>query len=586
MASKKETSSNEITPTRIVLRHSSGSKANQVEEFPLNHYRELTFGRTATSSVKYDPDKDDLVSRQHAKIVQDENDPTQFTIHDQNSSNGTFVNKQRIIGVARIVPGDVIQFGPGGPEFEFDLEPRPDSLMRRTRVASAAAAAPVRATRASEAPAERPTAAPDRPSAQPASSTSGTVGKATVERMVAKAKGDSNRAMMIGGVGLVGVIAVILLLVIPPSPPPPPPPPPPATPSSLATSEIAAANMTKVVFLEVGWKVIHTPTGSQVYHLYVPETDQRGRPRLDQNGNIIKYAAYLRLPNGGIEPVLVLDDGNGLNQPIGGQHTGSGFVVSSDGFILTNRHVAATWHTSYQWSQSAFPGKLYAQGRNGYEVVGMLQGPDESLARWVPAEAKTLGYKPISGKILEGRNDYLDVTFAKNELRIPGQLVRTSNRHDVAMIKIEIAESLEKVELFDNYDAIETGSIVTVMGYPAVSPPVVVGTRSNDPFNRAQQYTVVPDPTVTAGNVGRIIRGQEAPSGRSEYEYWSFFGDSYQLTINATGGGNSGGPVYDDQGRVIGIFYAGKWERDGTKISFAVPIRYGIELMGTRAVLN
>src|SRR6202158_5493117 len=108
---------------RIVIRHLSGSKANQVEEFPLNHFNEIIFGRDPSATVKYDPDRDDLVGRQHAKIAPAPNDVNQFTVTDLNSRNGTYVNKQRIAGPARIAPGDLIQLGPGGPEFQFDLEP-------------------------------------------------------------------------------------------------------------------------------------------------------------------------------------------------------------------------------------------------------------------------------------------------------------------------------------------------------------------------------------------------------------------------------------------------------------------------------
>ena len=67
---------------RIVLRHLNGSKANQVEEFPLAHFKELVVGRDPSATVKYDPDKDDLVGRQHTRIAQDPNDPTQFAITD------------------------------------------------------------------------------------------------------------------------------------------------------------------------------------------------------------------------------------------------------------------------------------------------------------------------------------------------------------------------------------------------------------------------------------------------------------------------------------------------------------------------
>ena len=121
---------------RIVLRHLSGSKANQVEEFPLAHFQELTIGRDPSATVKYDPDRDDLVGRQHAKIVRDSANPNEFLITDVGSRNGTFVNKQRIVGTAKVVPGDVVQFGAGGPEFQFDIEPRPASTMRPTRMGS------------------------------------------------------------------------------------------------------------------------------------------------------------------------------------------------------------------------------------------------------------------------------------------------------------------------------------------------------------------------------------------------------------------------------------------------------------------
>src|SRR5438105_664602 len=127
---------------RIVLKHLSGSKANQVEEFPLNHVKELVLGRDPSSTVKYDPDRDDLVGRQHARISQDPNDPSQFIISDLNSRNGTFVNRQRIVGTSRVNPGDVVQLGPGGPEFVFDLEPRPQSATKATRVAQTGPMAP------------------------------------------------------------------------------------------------------------------------------------------------------------------------------------------------------------------------------------------------------------------------------------------------------------------------------------------------------------------------------------------------------------------------------------------------------------
>jgi serine protease Do len=100
---------------RMLIKHLSGSKANQVEEFALKHHDELIFGRDSSATVKYDPDRDDLVGRQHAKISRDPADPNGFQLTDLNSTNGTFLNKNKITGTTKINIGDTVQFGPGGP---------------------------------------------------------------------------------------------------------------------------------------------------------------------------------------------------------------------------------------------------------------------------------------------------------------------------------------------------------------------------------------------------------------------------------------------------------------------------------------
>jgi S1-C subfamily serine protease len=564
---------------RIVLKHLSGSKANQVEEFPLAHVKELILGRDPSSTVKYDPDRDDLVGRQHAKITQDPNDPSQFIVSDMNSRNGTFVNNQRITGTVRVNPGDQVQLGPGGPAFIFDVEPRPAGSTKATRIAAAGPTAP--ATRVPGGPG--PTT-PAFPPTAPAPQQPHGVGKATVERIVAQnvqqAKKSQSRTYL-------AVIAVVVVLFV-----------------GVAgvggffvwrgfssksteigtlkkgldeakdakTAEVAAAavkpseivtNYGKaVVKIDVAWKLVSQQGNGLVYHQY---TMYNGRPA----------ALYVKVADGSIEPYLTYNS-NSLNVGIGGRHTGSGFAVSSDGFILTNRHVAAAWESAYQFPSSADNGILVATGPDGKmtPVAAVPQAP----ANWIPSQTKQDGIS------YDGRDDHLEVLFPNSDRELSAKLSSVSKRHDVALIKVDSPGTVPAVEINDNYDSIAAGETAVVLGYPAISQPVYGIVKSQDAINKATQVVEIPDPTVTVGNIGRIYRNNEGSGGAAvgaEKTTVSVIGDSYQLQINTTGSGNSGGPVFDDHGRVIAIFYAGL--SDGrTAVTFAVPIRYGKELMGTK----
>lgn len=550
---------------KYVIRHTAGSKSNQVEEIDFSK-SSLSIGRAAGSDIQFDPERDSIVSREHGKIEKTGSDPLKFTITDNNSRNGIYVNRNKVNGSVQLEPGDQVQLGTNGPVFTFDIHPRPQDMMAATRVVEVPSSI-------------KPTTITDIQTGVSAAAeqVKTGLGKQTVERMLVneRKKSTNKMALVLGALVIVlGALGYVFkdrlfgktVIVTPPVD---------SVASRKKTPEmIAKENMDKVVQIEFGWQLFDGATNNELWHRYTVVKGQDGQDRY--------VAMYIQNSRGGIEPYLDVQKNVQIGTPVGfSGATGSGFVVSEDGFILTNRHVATNWNTRYGFADYAFPGVLI-QNVGGKQVIaeGVSVMP-ENVFGWVPSETTMVGGQNVGEGAVKGSNTYMNVIFANTSLRRPVQSQTPSDNHDVAMIKVELPESLSKVVMKDNYDEVKPGQTVTVMGYPGVAPDMFIVRKSNDPFKPNSQFSSVPTPTVTTGNIGRII-----PASSDKNLTFSTFGDSYQLTINATGSGNSGGPMFDDEGNVIGIYYAGKSDPRGTQISFAIPIKYGLELMGRKKVTN
>ena len=165
-------------------------------------------------------------------------------------------------------------------------------------------------------------------------------------------------------------------------------------------------------------------------------------------------------------------------------------------------------------------------GKGGLTLVGVGA---QDFPNWIPSHAKYVMSSAVDlntlhelpnivpkGKVVEGRNDYLDVAFPKNRMRIPARLTRISDRADASMIKIELPQSLKKVELNDNYDTIKVGDTAVCMGYPGVSPSVLGVVASTALGDRSTSVKELADPTLSVGNIARVIR---STAGLTEAPY-------------------------------------------------------------------
>lgn len=247
-----------------------------------------------------------------------------------------------------------------------------------------------------------------------------------------------------------------------------------ALPRVIATAQRA------VVFLQGSYAFIETATGRPLRYVSV---DRDGRPMRTADGS----------------PAVSVD-GKG---PVAEAHfTGTGFIVSRDGLVLTNRHVTAPWEAS--------PVRA-AMERRGFRPV---------LRRFI-------GYRP------GGRGPF-DV-----------ELVDQSDEVDLAVLRCEIVPgSVEPLQLSAARPA--SGDEVVVLGYPTgitalvaradprVLDPEAIAGRDFWGMAEALAEADLIAPLATRGIVGQVT-------------------DARIVYDAETTSGGSGGPVLGLDGTVLAI---------------------------------
>ena len=584
--------------TRIVIRHLSGSKVNQIDQFDLAGLQEITLGRDPKSTIAFDVQRDDTVSRRHAVIRIKNDNELYFRIADLNSSNGTMLNGERIGGEVELLPDDVVELGSGGPKFTFDVQPRPASLPSRTRAMGALDAAATRVVAATNAEAataersivpetqERGVATTGTMSSTPARTP---VGKATILRMLSDER-RSSRQVWIAALAAVLVLAFIgggaiwwhgqsVTSQL----------------QQQVAAEAARAEAIRTEAADALSKTIGlTPADikrlgdATVYihnqwQLYDRDSNRPIFQKMTKVGDEW-LPAYVRLDDGKLVRWLTLDnDKSNFYKPVGKDHSGSGFVISDQGFILTNKHVAAGWTSEYEdfpyynWTRGSVYSIRQPDRHDTERNVNLVR----SLTDWVPESGGYLFESarpyPISNGVRDffGRNEVLTVQFPGTRIDINANLLRTSIDADVAEIKVDSTQSLSKLELAED-NTVQIGQKIILLGYPGVSQETFGVQQSTEGGRLRDKVVYIPEPTVTEGVVAKLPTKTDRQDQTNGMTMIGSTGDTYQLDICA-GPGHSGGPVIDSTGKVIAIM---SMRRTSTEhVSFAVPVSYVRELL-------
>jgi DNA-binding response OmpR family regulator len=207
---------------------------------------------------------------------------------------------------------------------------------------------------------------------------------------------------------------------------------------------------------------------------------------------------------------------------------GTGFLVSASGQILTNHHVAEPW-----W-----------QNDNLKEMV------DQGLE---PVTTEMTAYFP---GIPHG--------IAINTEKI-------SSAADVAVVKGNVSElGIKQIALADGRSTVSGGPVV-LLGYPTALSAILaragaetiqsIATASNgDPKQLMEELARrnLIRPIITQGHIGDVLPDKIVYDAQ-------------------TSSGGSGGPLFNNEGKVIGINFAMVREFGGS--NFAIPVGYGKSLL-------
>jgi len=208
---------------------------------------------------------------------------------------------------------------------------------------------------------------------------------------------------------------------------------------------------------------------------------------------------------------------------------GTGFLASASGQILTNHHVAEPW-----WEND----DLKEMINQGVEPVVL------DMTAYFPglAHGITISTQKISSAV------------------------------DVAVVKGNVSElRMKRIALADDRRAAVSGGAVVLLGYPTALDAILA---------RVGAETLQSIATASKGDPKQVMEELARRNLIRPLATQGHIGDvlSDKIVYDAqTSSGGSGGPLFNNEGKVIGINFAMVREFAGS--NFAIPVRYGTVLL-------
>jgi S1-C subfamily serine protease len=264
--------------------------------------------------------------------------------------------------------------------------------------------------------------------------------------------------------------------------------------------------------------------------------------------------AVVRIVDGAAGVILLETDGGSRTYNVSSLALGSGFFISSNGYIATNAHVVSTTHDGEEKAKQALFWNFVQQ------VAQQINRDPRSIANYLNEHSQLQSFQLYHHVIIPDGSAY------PFEIKSYGAPTGESNDQgkDVAVVKIEV-KNAPIMKLADS-DKVQLQDHVTVIGYPGAADTFNSGLLSS---RSALEATI---------NDGKISAKKQATSGAPILQ-----------TNTAATHGNSGGPVINDTNEVIGLLTFRGDTVNGQEVSgfsFIVPSNTVMEYVKSAGATN